>query len=313
MDELTRKKLKKEVSTATRAMAIANRFAPVSGKRIKIKLPGRTLMAVYYPVGKTNAPMIFAFHGGGYVFGGCALDDSLYVALQKKLGANIISVGYRKAPKYKFPSAQMDCYEAVKYFVENPEYDFDRNRVAVYGGSAGANAAIAVSTLAKKNGGPNLGMRILTYPFCDAYTSPYEKPGIEDDVAPMYEYFNEIGGEPKDAKNPLVSPLFGTAEELDTTTPTICVLAECDALNAEGKQTMDFLKENGCDVETYEAKGMPHGFFEFGFAPTSEKSASYLPEGIKKLRESGVLIEQKDWSLEKIKEFWKRHFEAQES
>lgn len=308
MDELTRKNIKKEVARATRAMKIANRFAPVTGKRIKIKLPGRTLMAVYYPVGRPNAPMIFAFHGGGYVFGGCALDDGLYVGLQKELDANIISIGYRKAPKYKFPIPQTDCYDAVKYFMESQEYDFDRDRVAVYGGSAGANASIAVTTLAKKNHGPKIGMRILTYPFCDAATPPAEKPGIEDDVAPMYEYFNEIGGEPKDAKNPLISPLYGTEEDLDVTTPTIAILAECDALNAEGRQTMEFLQKHGCPVEIYDAKGMPHGFFEFGFAPTSEKNATYLPEEIKKLRSSGVLTGQRDWSLEKIKAFWKKYF-----
>lgn len=308
MDDQTRKRLAKEISRVTKGMAIANALAPVSGKRVKIKLPGRKLNTVYYPIGKPNAPMIFAFHGGGYVFGGCALDDGLYVGLQKELQANIISVGYRKAPKYKFPVPQTDCYDAVKYFMENPDYDFDRSRVAVYGGSAGANAALAVSTLAKREGKFKLGMRILTYPFCDAATSPYDKPGISDQEAPMYEYFNEIGGEPKDARNPLVSPLYGTSEELDVITPAIAILAEKDALNQEGRLTMEKLQAAGCEVEIYEAAGMPHGFFEFGFASPKDKNAQYLPDAVKQAQADGSLIAQKDWSLDLIKAFWKKHF-----
>lgn len=308
MDEVTRKKIAKEVAMVTRGMAIGNRLAKVSGKRISIPLPGRKLMAVYYPVNRPNAPMIFAFHGGGYVFGGCALDDNLYVGLREALDANVISVGYRKAPKYKFPIPQEDCYDAVKYFMENTAYDFDRSRTAVYGGSAGANAAMAVTTLAKARGGPKVGMRILTYPFCDAFTHPAEKPGVMPQEVPMYEYFNEVGGTPADAKNPVVSPYWGTAEELDTTTPTIAILAEKDSLNSEGRATMEKLQGAGCDVEIYDAAGMPHGFFEFGFASPKDKNVDYLPEVLKQARADGTLTAQKDWSLEKIKAFWKKHF-----
>lgn len=140
LDEMTFKKIAEEVEMVTEKMAIANKFAPVSGKREQIELPGRTLDTVYYSCGEPNAPMIFSFHGGGYVFGGCALDDGIYAALRKELKANVVSIGYRKAPKYQFPTMQEDCYDAVKYYMENQNYDFDRSRVAVYGGSAGANA-----------------------------------------------------------------------------------------------------------------------------------------------------------------------------
>lgn len=309
MNEMIKQQMAAIVDKVTKQMAEANATCPVSGERIKIPLEGRTLDAVYFKKDE-NAPMIFAFHGGGYTFGGCALNDELYVALKDALNTNIISVGYRKAPEYKFPVPQQDCYDAVKYLMENSEYQFDRNKVAVFGGSAGAHAALAVTTYAKRNGGPKIGLRLLTYPYGDAVTPPEDKPGVHPMEIPMYQYFNEITVDPDcgiPATDPIASPALATADDLDCAIPTFAVLGEADSLKVDGEKIMKILNDAGCPCECHIAAGMPHGFFEMAFAPEGE-DMGFLPPTVAAAKADGSLDKMGAWALDLMVKFWNKYF-----
>ena len=72
-----------------RLIRAANAMVKVSGKRMRLPLSGRSVDIVYYGAPLPHAPLIVGYHGGGFMYGGCALDDTLWPVVADALGANI--------------------------------------------------------------------------------------------------------------------------------------------------------------------------------------------------------------------------------
>lgn len=281
-----------------------NRIAPVTGKRQGIRLPGRTIEAVLYPAGKRCAPIIFAFHGGGFVFGGCALDDELHSTLAERLAANVVSVGYRKGEKNPFPRAVDDAYDTVKYFLGNlqGDCDFDQSRIATFGSSAGANLAVTTSILAHRRKEFRVGTQILVYPFLDLAT-PAEDKGYPPDELTRMRYFTDVYARPEQRRDPLVSPVFADDEDFDRSMHVIVSLADNDPLRAEGELYTSRLRTLGLEVAERLSPGQSHGYFEYGFRDLSE---GYCPPSIAAAAEKGSLGVERDATVEFIKQNWER-------
>ena len=64
-------------------------------------------MRVYRPVRSNSGarPLIVYFHGGGFVFGDLRLGDWLCSSVAATVGAVVVSVDYRLAPRHRFPAA----------------------------------------------------------------------------------------------------------------------------------------------------------------------------------------------------------------
>lgn len=291
-----------------RMMAMLNCSVPVRGEREKIRLRGRTIETVFYPAEKKNAPVIFAFHGGGFVFGGCALDDNLYWTLRETLGANVVSVGYRKGRKNPFPRPVNDAYDTVKYYIENlsADHDFDRSKIATYGGSAGGNLAITTSILAYRRKEFRVGMQIVTYPFVDSASAP-ESKGFPAAELAMMRYFNQAHAKPEQWTDPLVSPVLAGDDDFDRSMHAVIVLAEKDALRHEAEIYAGRLRSLGVDVAQYLAKGQGHGFFEFAFHDSLE---GYCPPEIQAAAADGSLARERDATLGFVKEQWQKWTEG---
>src|ERR1700682_2492108 len=86
---------------------------------------GEITVRVYQPAGavRTHAdgarPLVVNFHGGGFVFGELRLSDWLCSRVAQKVGAVVVSVDYRLAPRHRFPAAVEDCYAALLWAAEN--------------------------------------------------------------------------------------------------------------------------------------------------------------------------------------------------
>lgn len=278
-----------------------NKVVPVQGVRESIALPGRTLDTVYYGAEEKGAPLIFAFHGGGFMFGGCALDDALWHAWRLLLKANIVSIGYRKGEEHPFPAPVDDAYDAIKYYLADQTHDFDRDRVAVMGNSAGGNESAAVSILASRRNEFRVGLQILVYPFLDSATPPEEK-NIDPAMTPMYTFFNEAHAKSEDWTDPLVSPVFARPEDLEGLPRAVVVLAEQDGLFDEGQTYADMMQEAGVRVDSMVAEGMEHGYLEFSYRGLE---ADYTPPGIVAAGADGTLVAQ----VARTMDFVKLHFE----
>ncbi len=290
-----------EAVEASRMLDGLNKVVPVQGVRESIALSGRTLDTVYYAAEEKGAPLIFAFHGGGFMFGGCALDDALWHAWRQLLKANIVSIGYRKGEEHPFPAPVDDAYDAIAYYLADQTHDFDHGRVAVMGNSAGANESAAVSILANRRKEFAIGLQILIYPFVDSLTPPEEK-SIDPMMTAMYSFFNQAHAREEDWADALVSPVFARREDLEGLPRAVVVLAERDGLFDEGQTYADMMQEAGVRVDAMVAEGMEHGYLEFSFRGLEE---DYVPPGIVAAGADGTLAAQ----VARTMDFVKLHFE----
>ena len=100
----------------------------------------------YYP--KKNTPpkkTLVYFHGGGCVIGSINTHDHFCRYLAKHGEMNIISVGYRLAPEYKYPTPICDAIEAWNWINEHHKLlNIEPNNIGVGGDSAGGYLACLI-------------------------------------------------------------------------------------------------------------------------------------------------------------------------
>ncbi|KAK5128368.1 hypothetical protein LTR85_003036 [Meristemomyces frigidus] len=92
-----------------------------------------------------NYPVVINFHGGGFTLG-TATDDARWCGtVVNECHAVVISVDYRKAPEYPFPTAVEDGVDAVLWVhTHAEELGIDKDKIALSGFSSGGNMAITV-------------------------------------------------------------------------------------------------------------------------------------------------------------------------
>ena len=89
-------------------------------------------------------PVVINFHGGGFTIGDPG-DDARWAAAVVQNGVVLISVGYRLAPEYPFPTGIEDGVAAILWVWEHAEeYSLDKSRVIISGFSAGGNLSFTV-------------------------------------------------------------------------------------------------------------------------------------------------------------------------
>jgi len=90
-------------------------------------------------------PVIVNFHGGGFTIGKAEDDARWAAAVVDQVGAVVVSVQYRLAPEYPFPTAVEDGADAVLYIIDHAEkLGIDANKIGISGFSAGGNMAFTV-------------------------------------------------------------------------------------------------------------------------------------------------------------------------
>ena len=320
-----RETTKAEMLRLSHGISIADKMLKVSGARIKLELEGRTLDAVYYPApaAEEEPPLIVGFHGGGFVFGGCALNDAMWVAVTEKLRAPVISVGYRQGEKHAWKDSLKDAVDTINYLsLHAHDFQADFSRIFLMGQSAGALLATTAAlkmNLDRKGMSPgdefdnivpdgpaintlsNIQNCIMLYPLLDVATESDEK-GDGSLKGPVCDVFQEVHCSDGNERNPLVSPIYASSEMLEGMPPTIIVTSENDNLRHEGFKYAKMLEEAGVSVAWMMAEGMPHAYFESGFKNPTDFEKQFLGENADELVESGAMH---DWSvktLEFIKE-----------
>ena len=98
-------------------------------------------------------PAIVTIHGGGYVIGSYDMDSPLLDRWCPALGVVGVSVDYRLAPETPYPGPLEDCYAALRWTYDNAaELGIDKDRIGIYGLSAGGGLAAALALLARDRG-----------------------------------------------------------------------------------------------------------------------------------------------------------------
>lgn len=218
---------------------------------------------VYTPVGTAiGRPLIVYFHGGGFVFGDLRGGDWICGTVSKSLGAIVVSVDYRLAPKNPFPAGVDDCFAGLVWSAAHAqELGADPTRIGVMGESAGGNLAAVVTLMARDAGGPAVGHQALLYPVTGAFGSESRRVNADAFIltaADMAKYDELYAGDREDWR---VSPL--KAPSLAGLPPALIEVAAHDPLHDDGVAYAAALRAAGVEVQLIDYPSMPHGFLNF--------------------------------------------------
>jgi acetyl esterase len=221
-------------------------------------IPGR----LYLPAEPSQTlPLTVYYHGGGWLLGSIDSHDVTTRLLANASGSAVLSVGYRRAPESRFPTAVNDSIDALEWAVGAAGLGVDTSRVAVAGDSAGGNRAGAVALHAADTAAPRLRHQLLIYPVTTTdlrrgMDPDYDGVMLERDELLWHQdnYLPDSGY----ASDPRVNILDA---ELEGVPEATIILAECDPIRPQGELYAKALSAAGVVIHTHQTPGMVHGFF----------------------------------------------------
>ena len=249
---------KNNIPRPTANVTITERMIPgADGAQLRAK--------IYTPnTGPAIKPVIVYYHGGGWVIASSEVYEYSTLALAEETGAVVVSVNYRLAPEFKFPTAHEDAYRAYEWVKNNAGVlGGDPKKVALAGESAGGNMAVTVAFMARDRG-IGLPVHILSvFPVAnnDLNTPSYIKYQNAKPLSkPAVQWFvDRYFRTPADGDSPLIS-LVDMAD-LHGLPPVTIIGAEIDPLQSEGMQLRDKLQSQGVTVTYQLFVGVTHEFF----------------------------------------------------
>ncbi|MGE6515930.1 alpha/beta hydrolase [Lysinibacillus sphaericus] len=259
-------------------------LASIVDKKIVVRDGAKINARIYTPVHNGTLPVIVYYHGGGWVFGDLESADAGCQLLAEKAQAIVVSVDYRLAPEYHFPTPLLDAYDGLLWVYENiASFGGEASRLSVAGDSAGGNLATVVAYLAAILNGPKIAAQALIYPVTNvdfttpSYTTYGEHFGLDKQGMKWFaSHYTDIDN----YTNPLVSPLL--LEHVSVLPKTIIIAAEADVLYDEGLAYAQKLADAGVIVEHVHMSGLIHSyfskmeFFEEATLDTVEKIAAFV-------------------------------------
>ncbi len=235
-------------------------------------------------------PAIIYFHGGGWCMGSRNNVQNPLRYLAQLSGSVVFNVGYRLAPEHRYPVANDDCYEVVKYVYSHAEaFKLDRNNICVSGDSAGGNIACSCAHRDRNQKTGMIKSQVLIYPVVaqdnpqgtDDYhfsLSDYDYddihatwivPSIKAILSSLalrrYIYVKDN----KQARLSDASPLYDS--DFSNLPDTLIICAEYDFLTQQCKTYARKLAKGGSNVRFITYRGTNHGFMtRLGRYPQSQ-------------------------------------------
>ncbi|PGZ00662.1 esterase [Bacillus cereus] len=252
------------LSNAPRPAVKLDLVSKVENLMIPVSQEEEIKCRVYIPEGQGPFPIFIYYHGGGWVLGDIDVVDASCRMIANRTASIVVSVNYRLAPEYKFPTPVEDAYAALEWFYEKgSSFNGDVTRLAVGGDSVGGNLATVVTMMARDRKGPDITAQVLIYPatnleFNTESHQTFAK-GFGLDREQLVWFRDHYLRNDEDRYNEYASPLG--AEDLSGLPPAIVITAENDVLRDEGMAYAERLKKFGVQVEYACEPGMIHGFF----------------------------------------------------
>jgi acetyl esterase len=245
-------------------------------------------LRIYRPRTETNEPLpvVLNFHGGGWVSGDARQSEWWCSGVAAGTGAVVVSVEYRLAPEFPFPTPPEDCYAATRWVAEHgAELGVDGRRLAVMGDSAGGNLAAAVCVMARDRGAPSIALQVLIYPSVVIgvdFPSKFENANAPvltakdiDNTPRLYLRGSEI-----DVKDPYVSPLYADHHGLP---PALIQTAQYDPLRDQGAAYATALRDAGVDTRLTNYVAAVHGYVSLpGVSPPARQALAEAVDAIRR-------------------------------
>ena len=208
---------------------------------------------VFSPKNVECSKALLYIHGGGFAYKGYFKHYRLCRRYALEGNCKVVYVDYRLLPKYKFPCAVHDCYEAYKWIINT----LGITNIIVGGDSAGGclSCDVVRNAYLDKNILPRLVL--LLYPGLDKRSNT--KSMIELYDSPIWDRKSNI----KMWELYLGDSHYLSPCEIDDVSyfpKTYVEVCEFDCLKDEGINFYNKLKDSGVDAILNETKGTIHGF-----------------------------------------------------
>jgi acetyl esterase len=228
---------------------------------------GKISINIVRPPNNSNEilPVVMYIHGGGWVLGGFDTHERLVREIAIKANVAVVFINYPLSPEAKYPIALEQVYAATKWVAENGQsINVNSSRLAVVGDSVGGNLTAAVTLLAKERRGPSIKFQVLFYPVTNANfdTPSYMKfeQGYWLTREAMKWFWNNYTSNQTNLKDPMVSPLQASVEQLKGLPTALIINGENDVLRDEGEAYALKLLEAGVRVTAVRYHGTIHDF-----------------------------------------------------
>ncbi|KAL4999737.1 Alpha/Beta hydrolase protein, partial [Aspergillus recurvatus] len=244
--------------------------------------PGTDITTTTTDSGNREKEEVTVFmHGGGWIMGSVEHEDTGVQKLCKAVGHKIVSVGYRLAPKNKYPTALEDCLKATLWTLEH--FASTVSSVSLMGGSAGANLAFGValrlldSGLGDKFKGVHALVPCVVHPDAVPESKRGQFTAYEENaeatvntLACMQCFLDSYGPPPDDIYfSVLLHPRIGELKKV--------YIVECgtDTLRDDARLMRDALVEKGVKIRYDAYPGFPHYFWSYPAKALEEVSGVF--------------------------------------
>eukprot|EP01095_Lingulamoeba_sp_RSL-Kostka_P012943 TRINITY_DN522_c0_g1_i3.p1 TRINITY_DN522_c0_g1~~TRINITY_DN522_c0_g1_i3.p1 ORF type:complete len:259 (+),score=93.96 TRINITY_DN522_c0_g1_i3:99-875(+) len=237
---------------------------------------------IYTPEkGEGPFPCLIWYHGGGFCIG--SIDDYVYEVICRdianQVGCVVVSVEYRLAPEYKFPTQIEDAYNALTWVYNNSEHlNINPNLLAVGGDSAGGSLSAVMSIMTRDRGGPGLKHQLLIYPCMtnpltddvQSHVKYYDGPLLSHDIITWF--MDQLFDDMTVGLNHHYVKLLENPD-LSLLPPATIINALHDPLSDHGSLYAQKLEENNIPVTHSVYRKSIHGFFGSQLGESSEAMA----------------------------------------
>ncbi len=191
-----------------------------------------------------TAPVLLYLHGGGFVFGLTPPHLQMGAHLAKEMGLRVLMVDYRTAPDHPFPAALDDCERAYLWLLNQ---GISARNLVVAGDSAGGNLTLSLLMKLRDGGHPLPAAAACLSPVTDLTPQANRSRGSKDPLlSPQaVKFYNQSYVGNQDARNPLISPVFGHLRGLP---PLLVHAGEDEILREDAVRISRLAEAHGVDV-----------------------------------------------------------------
>jgi len=218
----------------------------------------------YIPKGDGPYSILVFIHGGNFVLTTETGVATLCKELCCKIGCIVVSVDYRLAPEYQYPTQWEDCYSVVKWVYEDSALDLPKlekdPKVAVCGEGSGGLLAAAACQMARDRGSPPIQYQLLLTPWLNLSTLNVDKLEgsyvVTKDI--MKWVLKQLFKEYADRDKQYVSPL--QASSFANLPTTKIITAGHDPLHYDAEEYANELRKADVNVSVTRYENSLHGF-----------------------------------------------------